>query len=280
MASVRTYILAPNLQYRPSGPIQIGNIIADPFQPTRALSSVPVDKHTDIETVTEHHHELLREKGQSLDARIWVHFLQSIGTESNAERGAERTRAYSIDELETRYLHSEPADDDPELMRRLAEPRVQAAINAGLFGRQPVYLISGVKIAKGLSARSELRREAGGGAGTTVPVAESVSLGAEVGGKKYDNISSSYRTEESVVFAYQLHVLRLKGRKKRLTVGVFESEVAFLHEDDDEQINGVSIKLASTEDLERFEDQHIHVANHELVDAEGTTCVCVVAHAE
>ncbi|KAL7950668.1 hypothetical protein V8C42DRAFT_307201 [Trichoderma barbatum] len=36
--ALETYILAPNFAFGPDGPIRIGNIIADPFYPTKFLS--------------------------------------------------------------------------------------------------------------------------------------------------------------------------------------------------------------------------------------------------
>ncbi|KAK1761839.1 hypothetical protein QBC33DRAFT_462612 [Phialemonium atrogriseum] len=285
MATVRTYILAPNFQYKPSGPIQIGNIIADPFRPTKPLSTLPADgPRPPTSTITERDHELSRSKGHAFSAGIWAHFLSSVGGGVSADHGRDSVREFSIDELVTRYLRDEPADDDAELMRRLAEPRVRAAVKAGLFGRQPVYLISGVKIARGLSVRSELRRTVGGGVGVTVPVTAGVSVGGEVKGERRDGIASSFRAVEDVVFAYQVHVVRVKGRRMdAAVVDVFESDAAFLHgeEEGGEGHEGVavSVGLAGVEDLREGEDEDSNVVidSCEFVDADGVSCLCITA---
>jgi hypothetical protein len=279
MAATRTYILTPNFHYKPSGPIQIGNIIADPFYPAKALSTIPADQPPVIESVIEYNHELSKEKCRSVGVGFWAQFLQSIGANVNMESGRGILQEYSIEELETRYLRDEPLDDDADLLARVAEPKVQAAIKAGLFGRQPVYMITGLKVARGLSVRTELNKKIGGGIGSTVPVAESVSVGGEVAAERREGIASSFTAgEEAVVFAYQLHKIRLHGRKKNATVGVFESEAAFLH--DDEEVYGdekevMSVGLSTFDTLVEDEDEDVCIESGELLDDDGSRYVCV-----
>ncbi|KAF4954706.1 hypothetical protein FSARC_12036 [Fusarium sarcochroum] len=276
MAAVRTYILAPNFQYKPSGPIQIGNIIADPFQPARALSNLPEHKAPDIETITEYAHELTQERGHSIGIGFWAQFLQSIGANVSVDHGKDILQEYSIEELETRYMRNEPLDNDADLAQRLAEPRVQTAIKAGVFGNQPVYMITGVKIARGLSVRTALSRTIGGGLGSTMPVVESVSVGGEITTERRNGITNSFAAgEEAIVFAYQLHKISRRGRKQNITTGVFESSAAFLHGDvESNKKADVSVRLATIDDL-RNEDLVLEAC--ELVDDDGVRCACISA---
>lgn len=275
MASVKTYILAPNLQYKPSGPIQICSIIADPLRPTKALSTLPREALPPIETVTEYNHELSGEKGHLMSMGFWAQFLSTVGSDARLERNVNHVQRYDIDELETRYLRDELSDDDADLARRLAEPKVQAAIKAGLFGNQPVYMITGVKIARGLTVRTEQFTQLGGGFGTTVPVTESMSVGGQVKGERRDNEVSAFRAgKEDIVFAYQLHAIRKKGRKKEIKVGVFESEAALLHGEDglgDLDVQGVSISTVNANDLREVdEDNEVTIETRELIGANGS----------
>lgn len=268
---MKTYILAPNFQYKPSGPIQIGNIIADPFYPAKPLSIPAEGESPAIESVLEHSHELVREKGHSVSVGFWATFLQSIGANINVARGTDMVEEYSITELETRYVRDEPLDDDVHLARRLREPRVQTAINAGLFGRRPVYLITGIKIARGLSLRTQLSRRVGSGIGSTLPVTEGISAGAEVSSERRDGTSSSFTAgEEAIVFAYQLHKICPRGAKRNATIGVYRLPAAFLHDDDEEtaDVGGqqVSIDLATAETLLEDEDDDMEFEKIELID--------------
>ncbi|KAF6825512.1 hypothetical protein CPLU01_10225 [Colletotrichum plurivorum] len=220
--ATKTYILTPNFTYKPTGSIQIGSIITDPFRPAKSLSQPAVPPA--VETV-----------------------------------GRDKTDSIFVERLETRYLAQEPADNDPELTMRLKEPRVRAAIKAGIYGRAPVYLISGVKIARGLTVRSETGHIVGGGVGLTVPAAQAVGLnvGADVGGERGQGTMESFTNgDEDVLIAYQVHVLKAKGSKakERVMADVFESDASFLHDDKDtmgneDEENFVEVHTAGVEEL-------------------------------
>ncbi|GJC88680.1 hypothetical protein ColLi_11518 [Colletotrichum liriopes] len=286
--STKTYILAPNFTYKPNGPIQIGSIIADPFRPAKSLSQLTVPPV--VETVVESNHEASRQTGRSLKLSLWAHVLNVAGAGIGASGTRDAADSISIERLETRYLAQDPADDDPELALRLREPRVQAAIMAGLYGRAPVYLVSGVKIARGLSVRSEMGRAAGGSLRATVPAAQAVGfdIGAEVEGERRRIKTSSFTGgDEDVLFAYQVHVIKAKGRKtrERVVVDVFESDAAFLHDDDDdedargsEDKESIQIEMGSVESLEKAARQmDMVIESEEVVRADGRGFVYVQA---
>ncbi|ETS74205.1 hypothetical protein PFICI_14071 [Pestalotiopsis fici W106-1] len=275
MAAVRTYILAPNLQFKPSGPIQLCSIIADPFRPTKTLSTLPQEALPPMETIKEYNHELSSEKGHLMSMGFWAQFLSTVGGDASLEHNVNHVQRYDIDELETRYIRDEPSANNVDLVRRLAEPKVQAAIKAGLFGSQPVYMITGIKIARGLTVRLERSTQLGGGFGPTVPVTESVSVGGQVVGEHRNNTTSAFRAgEEDIVFAYQLHAIRRKGRKKETKVDVFESEAALLHGDDgpyDSDVEGASLSMVNADDL--FEDDEcdeLATKSRELAGIDGS----------
>lgn len=277
---MKTYILAPNFQYKPSGPIQLGNIIADPFRPTKPLSTLPEDETDNkpaIESVLEYDHEIAREEGRAVGISFWTHFLAHIGADVDLTRGRDTLQQYSIAQLETRYLRDEPLDDDADLARRLREPRVQAAVNAGLFGRRPVYLVTGLKIARGFSLHTQLRRSVGSGIGAEAPVVSLVSTGVRVGSERRDGFTNSFTAgDEAIVFAYQLHKIRPPGRKQGAVVDVFRSEAAFLHDDDDDDgeqhagmaHEGISIAVATADALIDDEIEAVSLERTELIDEE------------
>lgn len=280
MASVKTYILAPNFGYKPSGAIQIGNIIADPLRPAKALSALEPDAIPPIEIITETNHELHDEKGRVFSTGFWGQFLSTVGGDVSVERDVKVSKRYEIAELETRYLRDEPCDNDADLTRRLDEPKVRAAIKAGLFGAQPVYLVTGVKIARGLDVRTEHSKKLGGGLGSTVPGMEGRSVGGEIRGERRDNKVSAFTGgSEDIVFAYQLHIIKQKGRRKGTKAGVFESEAALLHGEDDlsNETSPCDITIGVLDADELRKDDELTIDAHELTDVDGSTCVCISA---
>ncbi|OTA91124.1 hypothetical protein M434DRAFT_63793, partial [Hypoxylon sp. CO27-5] len=229
MAQAKTYILSPNFTYKPSGPIRLGNIIADPFRPTAILSALPADSQPAIETVRESEFELEDRKDRNIHLGVWGTFLEWIGASVSGEYAINRSRTYTATELETRYLRDEPSEVETAL--RVAEPAVEAVINAGLFGYQPVYMVTGIKIAKGFSAHNEMSKTWEAGLGRTAPVFGDASVGGELkaGGSEERKLTSRSGNED-IVFAYQLHTINVKGKSGSRTVktNVLESKAALL----------------------------------------------------
>lgn len=283
---MKTYILAPNFQYKPSGPIQIGNIIADPFRPSKPLSTPAEADKPVIESVLEYSHEITKEEGRSVGVSFWTNFLTHIGTGVDVTRGSDSLQQYSISELETQYLRDEPLDDDADISRRLKEPRVQSAINAGLFGKRPVYMVTGLKIARGFSLRTKLSKIIGGGIEAEAPIVTFVSTGVRVTNERRDGIANSFTaSSEAIVFAYQLHKIQPRSRKQTTVVDIFQSESAFLHDDDEEGTDAeseeISIEMATDATLIDDEDEAVLIKKTELVD-EGTgvtyNCLTIKSH--
>ncbi|KAK8004774.1 hypothetical protein PG990_010811 [Apiospora arundinis] len=292
MAQIKTYLLAPSFTYKPSGPIQLGNIIANPLRPAKALSTLKFagaaefDPNAAIETVVEYDYELSQGKGRSVRAGLWAHFLQNVvGGGVNASRDADSSTTYHIDRLETQYLRELPSEE--ELRARLSEPRVRAVVTSSyvLGRRAPVYVISGLKIARGLRVTNMKSRTFGGGVSVDVPVLPDgvlASVGGELGAEQRDGETRSFRSgEEDIIFAYELSVIRLKGRKDRETieVDILEHAAAFLHEEDESQCKrneeiDVAVGVAGAEDIV---ESGLEVNIVKVQDENGDMVACVTA---
>lgn len=289
MARSKTYLLAPNFTYKPSDPIQLGNIIANPLRPAKALSTLDLTSGTHataVETVMEYDHELSQGQGRATRAGLWAHFLQSVGAGVDVNRSADTDVSYQIDRLETQYLrNNDPLESEKDLRARLDEPRVRAVINSRVLGRRmPVYIISGLKIARGLRVTNSKKRMVGGGISADVPVAPDAvlaSVGGELGGERRDEQTRSFRSgEEDVIFAYELSIIRLRGRKdeERVEVDILEHAAAFLHEEDDtkgkEEETDIAVGIAGVADIS---ESGVEVKAEEILDEKGDMMVCVTA---
>lgn len=211
--ALKTYILPPNLTTHPGGAFTIGSIIAEPLRPSKSISKpaqpLKTVTHSELES------ELSHSSGTALSGSVWAQFLQVASVKVGGRTASELRSSFTIDRLETISLEEDPSDD--YAAQRAAEPRVRAAMNAGMLGRAPVYMISGIKVAKGFRWESEKTRGNGVEAGASVPINEEVSVGAEVSAEKNSSYRFASRTEDDVVFAYQLHVIFDKGWRKRAT---------------------------------------------------------------
>ncbi|KAK5003850.1 hypothetical protein LTR28_009669, partial [Elasticomyces elasticus] len=147
MAQVKTYLLAPNFTFQPGGPIALGNIIADPSDPTYVLSYLDTAvSNPEIVSTTELEHNISRSRGGSAHASVWAQFLQTASANISSQGSKDVITRYTTSALETRYFKVYPTDED--VKERIKAEKVQAAIKAGLFGDQPVYMVTGVKIAR------------------------------------------------------------------------------------------------------------------------------------
>ncbi|TFB05984.1 hypothetical protein CCMA1212_001831 [Trichoderma ghanense] len=142
---LKTYLLAPNFTFEPDGPIRIGNIIADPFYPLKPLSTPAVPPLTATHTDFDCHFS--RDSAKSFQGSVWAKFLQNANGNLGRKVGKDVLLEYTIESLETIRMKEDPSDD--EAMKRVREPKVEAAVKAGLSGAAPVFMITGLKVAKG-----------------------------------------------------------------------------------------------------------------------------------
>ncbi|KAM6477699.1 hypothetical protein HDV62DRAFT_372822 [Trichoderma sp. SZMC 28011] len=282
MAQQPTYLLVPNFTFKPyTGPIRLGNIIADPFRPHRALSSVDAAslaaRYPRIEKVTEHERSVVRAEDNTAAISIWGQFLQNVGARLAAGHESRVTTKYNMKALETEYFVGDP--DQAEIEARAAEANVRAMMKNRVLGlREPVYMISGLKIAKGFSGERKIENRTDGAVkgGSMAPTAVgdmSVGAGVSRGTKKEE--SDEWKVHEDIVFAYQLLTIGFKGwRKEHLEVDEFRPKAEFrfvnlCDESDDSDDSGES-------DDDEVVVTATTIADLRAVDGDKlTTCVTV-----
>ncbi|RGP78856.1 hypothetical protein FLONG3_3055 [Fusarium longipes] len=273
MAQQPTYLLAPSFTFKPNGPIALGNIIADPFRPHRVLTAIDEtvlsDRYPRIEAFAELDRTIARGSAHDVAVAVWAEFLQTVGGSLSGDRGLHQSSEYTMDALETRYFVTDP--DQTEIEARVKDPRVRKVLaGSGFVLRQPVYMITAIKIAKGLTVSKATgnRKAAGISSGVPIPTpAGDITAGASVSGGVEATASDSWKAGEDVVFAYQLLKIEVKGWKtKRVEVDEFRSKQAFLKmddedeseedDDDDNDINNAKIDTSATtfSDLEAADE--------------------------
>jgi hypothetical protein len=256
MAAIPTYVLSPNFTYHPNTSICMGDIVLDPIDPTKPLSSAtnlpPIESHIDYDI------QLNKQTSRSFEGTIWAKFLQVADAKLSGGLSSNILAKYTIDRLETVYFRKQPTDE--EVAERASEPRVRAAMDSGIFGRRPVYMISGLKIARGFRlnsfdgqlAHAEIK---GGG-----QVSADASIGGGGGYTGSDDVQQSYRTGSDIVFAYQLHIIGYKGwRHKTVDVSIYKPKAAFLNEEDEKIGEAMDIEtgVADQEGLCAFDPEAV-----------------------
>ncbi|KAF4544495.1 Carbohydrate-binding-like protein [Lasiodiplodia theobromae] len=275
MALVKTYLLAPSFNFRPDGPIALGNIIADPFRPHRVLTKAdPGTAQPEIETVFEDDFVTHRSAGQGVSVSVWAQFLANVGINLGTNFSKETSTEYNMSSLKTIYFKSEPSEQ--ELHKRVNVPRVRNVLQSGRVRSCPVYMISGIKIAENLEIATERGVHKGISAGASAPVVEGVSLGGNVELTRDKSQRDSSRARQDVVFAYQLLEIRLKGwKEKSLETREFRSKAAFLGDKEEKEpeieVEAADATAAGLSALDRkdISPKAVEVSNGE------ETCVCI-----
>ncbi|KAL7930205.1 hypothetical protein V8C35DRAFT_313802, partial [Trichoderma chlorosporum] len=238
-----TYFLAPSFRFKPgTGPIALGNIIADPLRPHRALTTVEEEtlktNYPRVEMITDEGRSIVRSAGHDFSMAIWSQFLQNISAKVSGERSVNTQATYTMKALETTYFVTDPSLGVIEA--RLRAPRVQAVIKASNIPgfRHPVYMVTGLMVAKGFAAVQEKARTKTGevsASGDILTPAGGVGLGAGTTSSSTTEQSDTWKTVEDIIFAYQLLKIEVKGwRGARVEYDEFRHNAAFLSKDDSE----------------------------------------------
>ncbi|KKO98446.1 hypothetical protein THAR02_09457 [Trichoderma harzianum] len=209
-----TYLLAPNWTYRPNGPIALGNIIVDPFRPQYAISK-PTKPLPEIETATENNWIFETEKIRSVNVSIWTRLFNHLSIKLGPNHQRADTVKIVMKSLETTYFRDEPSIQDIQAIAK--EPMIHNFLNTdGLF-RSPVYMVTGLKIAKGF----QLTHHGSFGRGLSAEMSESVAPDMSIGGHANIEItkatSNGFEAADDIIFAYQLLIIKPKGWGPNLT---------------------------------------------------------------
>jgi hypothetical protein len=226
-----TYMLAPNWTFRPGGSIALGNIIVDPSKPHRVLTKPdPSKPPTSTETTTEDDWRLHLGKKRNLNLSLWAEFLQHIGFNIGTDHDQDKSTEYTMKSLETVYFADEPPIE--EIQGRVEDPKVRKLMRLDSILSKPVYMITGLKIAKGFTLSVEQSSRHGGNIGGSAPVVAQVSIGAGVGGSVETSRSDGFQSANDIIFAYQLLKIVPKGfKEKSFEIKEHQSKATFLEDD-------------------------------------------------
>lgn len=243
MAPQPTYILSPNFHFKPgTGPIALGNIISHPLRPHRALTMIDgptlQKNYPRIETITDYERTITRGDQRDVSISLWSEFLQAASGKISGGRGRDVQTNYTMDCLETMYFVTDPSLE--EIRARLKAPRVQAVTKASRIPgfRTPVYMVTGLMIAKGFSADVENKKHrngeieiSGNAPAPALPVGAGVNMAESTSTKEGDR----WRAGADIVFAYQLLKIEIKGWKgDKIEYDELRHKAAYLGKDDDD----------------------------------------------
>lgn len=213
---VPRYIPAPNWDINANSTrVVLGRLISDPKDPESGIPHTWVQpiRDSDIQSGQKTDWETNVEQTRSGQIGLWARCLQfvgGIGGELSLSHLKSLFETHRFDTLETTYFDP----DDAYLAQALQDQSVQDYFEVHGSGRKPVYMITGLKVARGGA-----RVKTGTTSETTVAPAVEGDLTAAgapvtvgIGGSytTMDKRGTSYANSSDYVFAYRL--LRLKRK--------------------------------------------------------------------
>jgi hypothetical protein len=209
----KTYFLPADFDNPPEGPIRLGNVIAKPLDPLYTLNKntpvTPLDSQ--IYSTPKNTFKATRGKMRSGEAGVWAQILESIDfkIQGKYERSAEDT--YIIDTIDTSFF----VPSIEYLQKSVAPQGVVNHLKASRWRNPDLFVITGIKVAKGAKIVLGKKKSVGGAASGSFD-GKSSGLPFKAGGSASAEAVTDESTEftgDNFVLAYQLRKIICKKGK-------------------------------------------------------------------
>ena len=155
---------------------------------------------------------MARRQLRDIQGGVWASFLQiiiGVGGNIDVNRSYDTNEVYKCKRLETQYFQPE----DAYIHQSLQNPRAKSYVENSGF-KNPVYMITGLKIARGVTTETSEGKGRGvygkvGVDGTPVGIPVSGGPKAKWSSKTVENVS--FTGSSDFVFSFQL--IRIRSKK-------------------------------------------------------------------
>ncbi|CAI7619893.1 unnamed protein product [Penicillium discolor] len=271
MSPKKTWFLPPDFTFLENGLIKLGTVIAHPKHPTLVLldpdgvSTTPPIKLPPVQVLVEPNHIHTDNRSNSIGGEIWGKFVElaSVSLKLDIEWG--KDMQYGVVDHE---VHSfvRPFTRDT-LAAIVAQPSVRKHMDDGLWGKQPVYIVSGLRITKTeMSVTNGQGTTHGGGIGGSGPVPAGVmpvEVGVDLRGEMRRDKVHSYETAPGIIFAYRLNVIRQR-RGRDMESEIFSHKTAFMTGGIEEEEEMEMVDIDTLELKNDLEDEDEAFSEHSV----------------
>ncbi|KAK0627617.1 hypothetical protein B0T14DRAFT_535360 [Immersiella caudata] len=209
------WFLAPDFTFTREGVIRLGTVLRDPCCPTLTLAT----KHTGLpadlplppeESIDEANHQHRASADVGMAQKLWARFLRSASASISAS--ASRSQSQVFGNVDHEVLQFKHELGDACLKAIVAVPKVRKHIDSGFLSRKPVFVITAVRIAKtSFSVEMAAQTSISGEAEGSIGVDPQVGAGYTGDARRNALANHAYETAPGIVFAYRVHVIRVKG---------------------------------------------------------------------
>ena len=215
--------------------------IVDPLKPHIALTKADPAKPSPVKVSVHHDWYIGLQTALSLSLGIWGLFVEALRLRLTLGHERSSNRVYSTSSLHTVVYTEDPSND--EIRARCNDPKVKPFMRLESVLCRPVYLITGLKVAKDFKLEAEdsmTHNFAGEAGGEVAPGTAAVGIKAAV--QTTERWEAGFSADHDIIFAYQLLKIKPKGwsKDKELVPVEFHHRKAFL---DDSQ----AVEMAEAE---------------------------------
>ncbi|KAM6486264.1 hypothetical protein HDV62DRAFT_403574 [Trichoderma sp. SZMC 28011] len=267
--SSKMWFIPPGTTFTPDGIIRLGTVIKDFRRPTLVLLEPEALALADpkfsippIEIVPEKKHTHSRSLNSSGGGGIWAKFLDLASASLRLEL---RTR-YRLDYSSVDHdIHQFKRNLTREALEAIVnQPAVRQHMDTGLYGKRPVYIVSGLRVTKtSMTVTMEKGNTRAGGVSAGVSGIAPAEIGADIhGGRRRDNIDS-WETAPGIIFAYSLHIIREKGAGN-VESEIFSLRTAFMTGIGEEEVEMESVEVLLEDLLENPKEDNSDLVKHSI----------------
>ncbi|PLB39765.1 uncharacterized protein BDW47DRAFT_124101 [Aspergillus candidus] len=244
MSPKKTWFLPPDFTFLENGHLKLGTVLAHPKDPTRVLlhsdsisAITPSICLPSTQVLVEPNHGHIDSGSTSVGGKLWANFVQLASASISLDLEWRKSVEYGAVDHEVHVFNREFTND--ALSAIVAQPDVKSFIDSGLWGKRRIYIVSGLRITttsmKVMTGRGTAR---GVGVGGSAPIG---GLPVEVGVDLHQGIArdkmDSYETDQRVIFAYRLSVIKPKKKGGAEPGILFSHRTAFMNGGvDDEKV--------------------------------------------
>ncbi|KAM0344963.1 hypothetical protein ACHAPU_007097 [Fusarium lateritium] len=208
---MKTWFLPPDFTFTPNVTLPLGAVIAHPSRPSEVLASPLTDSSIilpRIQTLSETNHSHSKEASHTRGFSIFAKFAEFASASVEYEVSNRNLVEYGTVDHKVQSLVTPFTKEFLDSL--MAVQGVRDHVDSGMFGKRPVYLVTGLRITEvPFTVTKELgsgKRIAISTAGPTGPVPVEVGGGISASAEKIK--TDSYETAPGIVFAYRLHAIR------------------------------------------------------------------------
>lgn len=214
MSKEKTYFCMSSEDYAPGKLILLGQIITQLKKPWEKLTGPPSNPPLDIHTAYKTDFQRESTKGVSGSLGLFANFAAVLtgnaSTEARATSSQQASTICKCSKLETQFF--EPTIEYANTVVKI--PAVKHFLDKNMFTGRSVYVITGIKVARGASITKIRRNGLAIDASAGISTGAQTSIGPSVSVEKMSMETESFGDSSDFVYAYRLRKISVNRQGK------------------------------------------------------------------